>query len=468
MKTPHLRVLALLGVGVLELLWAHHGFSQSTPASSVDTEPAKPWEETVQADNINSVVFITFTGKDKQGMPEAQTGTGFIVSADGFLLTCLHVLPAPYNYSEYMGTVVIGARQGTEYRLTRDDYIDKEEDLDLVLFRLPDNPAQWRSIQRVKMRTPAHTSIMGLGFPLEEGLVYAKGEITSLRAKKASHWLTDAPLNKGMSGGPVFDKTGAVVAIVAAGYPTAQRISELIPIVSARSFLENYGSPVLTQQSQAVQKSAEEFTKAAEKIDDTKATLAAKQLDSEDSAKVNELLQKGSESEASWLALNKKFAELLQTQSQASLIRQRQNLIDAMRENAKTYREVSETVSSIAENAPEKPVDATTTPSSEVLPSDQPIRVLGTQHRVHADGRYFDFDSSDLDAILGRQDWNGQLFFVSKRKDGNYRLAVMWRRNNGGPGSAHGRYDPIGKANDWQAGDSIFVDPRVRGNSSVR
>jgi hypothetical protein len=106
------------------------------------------------------------------------------------------------------------------------------------------------------------------------------------------------------------------------------------------------------------------------------------------------------------------------------------------------------------------------TPEEVAVIPTLPVRVLGTQHKSHPDGRYFDFDAADLDTLLKRTDWDNQEFFISKSREGRYRLAVMWRRSNGGPGSAHGRYLPEGRAGDWKAGDSIFVDPRVRGTWS--
>jgi hypothetical protein len=102
-------------------------------------------------------------------------------------------------------------------------------------------------------------------------------------------------------------------------------------------------------------------------------------------------------------------------------------------------------------------------PEDVVLVPPLPVRVLGIQHKYHPDGRYFDFEAAELDALLKRADWDSQIFFISRSRDGTYRPAVMWRRSNGGPGTAHGRYLPEGKAGDWKGGESIFVDPRSRG-----
>ena len=328
---------------------------QTSPSSPAEQPPAPAWQETVQTDNTGSVVFINFSGKHENGAEDTWTGTGFVVSAEGFFITCSHVLPPTKEYTEYNVKAVIGARQGTEYYLDADDFIDRLEDLDLVLFRLPEATTPWHSIQRTKMKVARHTPIMGLGFPLNEGLLYAEGEITSLRAKKASHWLTDAPLNQGMSGGPVFDRTGAVVAIVAAGHPAAQRISEVIPIVCARRFLEDYGSPVLTQQNQAVQQSAEQLQKAAEKVEKTEQALPTKQLDPSDSAKVTELRQKAEQSKEAWHEEYKKFVELNRTKPGRESISERQDVVVNLKETAKEYHATTKALARIVDTAPSAP-----------------------------------------------------------------------------------------------------------------
>jgi Trypsin-like serine proteases, typically periplasmic, contain C-terminal PDZ domain len=348
MPFARLRLVSSLSIAAILTVSSKGALSQSLG----EEQPTPSWEETVQAANSSSVVFITFSGKQANGLEDPRTGTGFIVSADGFFITCSHVLPPTKEYTDYKATVVIGARQGTEYYLDVDDFIDRLENLDLVLFRLPDVGTPWHSIQRTKMKATAHTPILGLGFPLNEGLVYAKGEITSLHAKKAIHWLTDAALNRGMSGGPVFDRTGAVVAIVAAGQPAAQRISELIPIGCAKRFLEDYGSPVLTQQNQAVQQVAENIQKTTEKVEKIEDTLSKKELNAEQSAKADDLLQKAAKSKENWDAAYNKFVEINRTKPGRKSISERQDVVIDLKDAAKEYHATTKALARIVDTAP--------------------------------------------------------------------------------------------------------------------
>jgi Trypsin-like peptidase domain len=345
-----LMLLAMMIVGAVR-----NAFPQPPPAGG--ERSARAWQEIVHAANELTVLSISFSGKYENGFEDRQTGTGFIISAEGHFLTCSHVLPPSDVYKSYEAKVVVGAKQGTTYTIGRDDFIDRYKDADLVVFRLPRAPTTtpWHSIQAISTKGAAHMSVMGLGFPLDEDLTYANGEITSLRAKRAMYWLTSAPLNRGMSGGPIFDKSGAVIAITAAGHPSAQLISEVIPISFAVPSLELIQSPALTKQSRAVQQSAEQFQKAVKKVEKTEQALPTKQLDPDDSAKIAELLQKAEQSEEAWYEEYKKFVELNRTKPRRESMSERQDVVVSLTETAKEYHATTQALARIVDTAPSTP-----------------------------------------------------------------------------------------------------------------
>jgi S1-C subfamily serine protease len=342
----------LVLVATILLCAVRNAFPQPPPAEG--DRSMRAWQEIVHAANETTVLFISFSGKYENGLEDKQTGTGFIISAEGHFLTCSHVLPPSDVYKSYEAKVVVGAKQGITYTIGRDDFIDRHEDADLVVFRLPRAPTTtpWHSIQAISKKGAAHMPVMGLGFPLDEDLTYANGEITSLRAKRAMYWLTSAPLNRGMSGGPIFDESGAVIAVTASGHPGAQLISEVIPISFAVPSLELIQSPALTKQSRAVQQSAEQVAKAAAKLDEAEDALPGKELSSDQKAKVEDLLQKATESEQTWVAAYKKFIQIKQTRPGRESMSERQQVVDDLKDSANKYHAAGNALAQVIKTTP--------------------------------------------------------------------------------------------------------------------
>merc|ERR1712190_568472 len=80
------------------------------------------------------------------------------------------------------------------------------------------------------------------------------------------------------------------------------------------------------------------------------------------------------------------------------------------------------------------------------------VTVLSVDHKSGVDGKYFNFDKKELDAILGRTDWSNERLEVSNGKE-----VVVWRNPNGGSkGDAHGRWNKDSKPNQFKIGQKIF------------
>jgi len=262
-------------------------------------------------------------------------------------------MPDPKDYVSYEGKVVIGAEQGVEYKVGKDDWMDKLENHDLALFRLPQAVVPWHSIQSANWKCAVLTPVMGLGF-MDQGFTPAIGSITNLRPKIAKHWITSAPLNRGMSGGPVFDETGAVVAIVAAGHPEEQLISEVIPINLARPLLEEAASPIVTRLNQAVQQSAEQLTKAAEKIENTQLVLETKGLDAEQTKKVADLALKAGKSKDAWVSAYNRFVETNWNMPGRQSISERREIVAELKDTSRKYHAASNDLAQVANTAEPK------------------------------------------------------------------------------------------------------------------
>jgi S1-C subfamily serine protease len=330
---------------MLNALWR----ASADPPPPPGDHSKRTWQEIVDTANQPAVLWITFLGTYENGLQDRQTGTGFIVSAEGHFLTCSHVLPPNKPYKAYEAKVVVGSRDGPAYTVRDTDLKDRYEDADLVVFQLPKTPTPWHSIQAVNENGVRHMPVMGLGFPLEEDLTYANGEITSLRANKPKCWLTSAPLNRGMSGGPIFDESGAVVAVTASGHPDAQLISEIIPISIAVDALRHVASPSLTKQSKAVQQSAEQLAKAAVKVDQVQDALPTKQLNAEQQNKISDLLNKAAESQEAALSAYKKFVEISRDRPGRQSIAERAPVVEDLKDRAKEYQAIGNALARLVE-----------------------------------------------------------------------------------------------------------------------
>lgn len=182
----------------------------------------------VVKNNRGSVVFLKVDkAHDVTGAVTQQTGTGFIVNADGFVVTAAHVVAGGAGLQvDVRGSV--GTREGFLEGL---EVIYESSSLDVAVLRFKNTFAQRRP---VLLGDPWRLSdaavVYAMGFPGVEEWFHGDGKLSG-RGPKGS-WNTTAVLNPGMSGGPVFDIDGQVVAIVWGGVPTpgVTGIHRVLPI----------------------------------------------------------------------------------------------------------------------------------------------------------------------------------------------------------------------------------------------
>ena len=147
-------------------------------------------------------------------MPKPQRlgkGTGFLISEEGYVVTNDHVI-APG--SEY----VLVDSDGKDYKAT---LVGTDKYSDLAVLKIND-------LDSIKHKKPVHFSIddpkVGLpvyiiGHPINMTFVLSSGHVTSIdtnRTKYSKFIQTDAVVNKGNSGGPMFNDNNEVVGVVTA------------------------------------------------------------------------------------------------------------------------------------------------------------------------------------------------------------------------------------------------------------
>jgi len=101
---------------------------------------------------------------------------------------------------------------------------------------------------------------------------------------------------------------------------------------------------------------------------------------------------------------------------------------------------------------------------TDISPYDtDTFEVQSVDHsNLFSDGRYFNFDISAIDTILGRSDWDSEIFTVYNDRTQISLNVRIWRDNNGGSvGDGHGRREPYDDSSrsDWETGDLLtFID----------
>lgn len=159
-----------------------------------------------------------FGGGDQGGAPqtrEAQSlGSGFIVSADGYVVTNNHVITA--DGQGQVESITVTTTDGTEYAATLAGR-DAASDLAVLKIKAP-KPLPFVKFgdsraSRVGDWVIAIGNPFGLGGTVTAGIISAIQRATGSGSAYDRYIQTDASINRGNSGGPLFDMKGQVVGI---------------------------------------------------------------------------------------------------------------------------------------------------------------------------------------------------------------------------------------------------------------
>ena len=174
----------------------------------------------VYARNVRSVVLIEsavtneFFGQVTTGV---SSGSGFILSEDGYVLTNFHVVEnaTSVNVVLFDGKTIPAALVG--YDSTNDIALLKMEATGLDAVELGSSDALIVGDQVVAIGNP----LGELTSTLTVGYVSAKERSVSTDGTEMTMIQTDAAINSGNSGGPLFNMKGQVVGITTAKYSGA-------------------------------------------------------------------------------------------------------------------------------------------------------------------------------------------------------------------------------------------------------
>ncbi|MEN9245255.1 MAG: trypsin-like peptidase domain-containing protein [Thermostichales cyanobacterium SRBZ-1_bins_19] len=169
--------------------------------------------------------------------PEARgTGSGFIISADGVIITNAHVVEGSDRVTVTLkdGRSFPGVVKGSDP--ITDIAVIQIEGHDLPTVQLGDSDQVQPGMWVVAIGNP-----LGLDNTVTAGIISATGRSSSevgVPDKRVSFLQTDAAINPGNSGGPLLDANGRVIGVNTAIIRGAQGLGFSIPINTARRIAE--------------------------------------------------------------------------------------------------------------------------------------------------------------------------------------------------------------------------------------
>lgn len=186
---------------------------------------------------------VTYTNIFGQTSSGAVSGSGFIISADGYILTNYHVIS---DAVEGGYAVKVYLYDGTEYTATIVGY---EQDNDVAVLKIDAtglNPVTLGDSDSMAVGETVYAVGNPLGeleYTMTSGMVSALDrDITSTdettgAATTINMFQIDAAINSGNSGGPVYNSRGEVIGIVTAKYSSTgvEGLGFAIPINDAVS-----------------------------------------------------------------------------------------------------------------------------------------------------------------------------------------------------------------------------------------
>ncbi len=172
----------------------------------------------VYAQNVRAVVAIASSSIETniygQVSETASAGSGFIISADGYVVTNYHVIEGATEVS----VITYDAR---EYAA---QIVGSDSTNDIALLKLEGEEFPYVTIGSSDALAVGD-QVVAIGNPLGEltstltvGYVSAKDRVVTTDGTSINMLQTDAAINSGNSGGPLFNMQGQVVGITTAKY----------------------------------------------------------------------------------------------------------------------------------------------------------------------------------------------------------------------------------------------------------
>jgi outer membrane protein assembly factor BamB/S1-C subfamily serine protease len=168
---------------------------------------------------VDRVVYIEVTGYEN-GKPFAASGSGFIISSDGKIVTNYHVIDGATS-----GTVTLNDK--TKFDILSVLGYSKTNDKDLAVLKINVSNVPVCSIGD-SSNVQVGESVVAIGSPLGLQNSVSNGIVSKMWDSGIIQ--TTAPISHGSSGGPLFNMYGQVIGATEASYPDGENLNLAVPI----------------------------------------------------------------------------------------------------------------------------------------------------------------------------------------------------------------------------------------------
>ncbi len=177
-------------------------------------------QRVVRRNNPANDLFGRFFGQPRGGSgPSIQEGTslgtGFLISADGYIVTNSHVV-SPGNRNATVKSITVTLADNTEYDA---ELVGRDETADLAVLKITPKG----QLPYVQFGSSANSRVgdwvvaigqpLGLEGTVTSGIISNIGRTTGSGSPYDRFIQTDASINQGNSGGPMFDLNGNVIGV---------------------------------------------------------------------------------------------------------------------------------------------------------------------------------------------------------------------------------------------------------------
>jgi len=245
------------------------GLSVSDSPQSVDNYPVDH-EDALSLQEIYAKVNPSVASISCVQQEGTSTGTGIVMSADGYVITNYHVVEDAHQIYVLLGeddqypAVMVGGDETTDIAVL------KVEAADLIPAEFGDSDVLRVGDMVVAIGDPLGTELRGT---MTDGIVSAINRDLNLSGRQMTLIQTNAALNTGNSGGPLINCYGQVIGIntmkmrnYSANSATVEGLGFAIPITAAKPIIDELiqqgyvsGRPAIGIQGQTLDLRAQFF-----------------------------------------------------------------------------------------------------------------------------------------------------------------------------------------------------------------